>query len=134
MTQPEVVPVDAELAVVTALRAAVSASVDPIITPAIVGTKVPLPRPGAFVMVRRVGGTMTNVVQDRARIDVMVWHTNDANRMRLANKMRGALFAARGTQGIQAVSEFLGPTRLPDPADPSTPVVLFTAQVTVRAN
>jgi metal-dependent amidase/aminoacylase/carboxypeptidase family protein len=133
VTRPEVTPSDAELAVVTALRAAITASTDIVVTPAKVGTKVPNPRPSVFVMVRRVGGSLTNVVQDRARIDVMVWHTNDAARMHLANKMRAALFAARGTQRIQSVSEFLGPTRLPDPADPTVAVVLFTAQVTVRA-
>lgn len=134
MTLPVVVPADAELAVVTVLRARIAASADPAAAGVTVGTRVPAGAlPSKFVFVRRVGGTLTNVVQDRARIDIMVQHTDDPARMRLANLCRAWLFASRGTNGVQQVTEFMGPARLPDPADDTRQIIMLTVEMTVRA-
>jgi hypothetical protein len=133
VTRPDVIPADAELAAVTAIRAKITAATDSDIVGTTVGTRLTTTRPSKYVMVRRVGGPLTNVVQDQARIDLIVWHTDDVKRMKLANHCRAYLFAAIGTQGIQRVQEFLGPTRVPDPADPNEQTVLLTVSLTVRA-
>ena len=124
MTDP-VYWADAELVAVTVIRAA-GATVGTRLQPGVTPT-------GGFVMVRRSGGTSANVVQDRARIDLLVWHDDDYSRMALAQSCRTWLKAAVGSNGIQRYQEFLGPTKMPDPVDVTREVVMVTVELTVRA-
>lgn len=90
-----------------------------------------------FVRVRRVGGAEDDVAHDRPTLDVQVWHDTDAERMRLAHHLWAALRAADGDQTSQAVLIYrdtvLGPRQMPDPADDTRAICLFTVTLLVRA-
>lgn len=106
---------DATLAAVTALRAGLTAQS----STATVGTRVPNPRPGLFVTVRRLGGVRRNLVTDSAQLTVECWGTTEQTAHDLAQLCRGIVHAARGTdQGgtvVYYVAEIGGPALLPDP-------------------
>lgn len=138
---------DAEQVVLTWLRQAVAAAspapsfadglklrtkLEPGVSPA-----------GPFATLRRSGGVMTNLVEDAARIDFRVWHDSDGERMALALWLRALAFSSRGsmvtvprTAGPVTIgrwSEFVGPGRFPDPQDGAREIILFTAEVRLRA-
>lgn len=133
MSRPVISFADAELVAVTILRDAITASTDEAATGVTVGTRKLPTDTGPWVLVRRVGGNRTTMVGDAARLDVLVWHNDDFNRMALAGICRSALLASPGSEGVQRCTEFLGPARLPDPADKARQVVMFTVSLTVRA-
>lgn len=92
---------------------------------------------GRFVRVRRVGGAEVDVAHDHPIIDVHVWHDTDAKRMELAQLLWAALRASDGDETTDAVLMYrdtvLGPRQMPDPADDTKTVCLFTATLIVRA-
>lgn len=91
---------------------------------------------GRFVRVRRVGGTNASPAHDRPTVDVVVWHDSDLERMRLAQHLWAALRAADGDAAAGAVLVFsatvLGPRQMPDPADDTKTVCLFTVELLLR--
>jgi metal-dependent amidase/aminoacylase/carboxypeptidase family protein len=99
---------DATLAVATIIDAATTAAVV---------TRVPNPRPPAFVLIRRTGGTARGVVVDDAQVTVESWAATDEASHDLAQIARQALHAAAeaGTGQVRRVQEFSGPALLPDP-------------------
>jgi len=90
---------------------------------------------GRFVRVRRVGGIDESPNHDRPVLDVMVWHDSDQSRMQLANQLWAWLRAASdvvGPAAIWYVATVLGPRQMPDPADDTKTVCLFTVELIVR--
>lgn len=91
---------------------------------------------GRFVRVRRIGGGDASPAHDRAAIDLLVWHDTDLLRMRLAQHLWGALRAADGDEAAGAVlvylSTTLAPRQMPDPADATKSVCMFTVELLVR--
>lgn len=90
-----------------------------------------------FVRVRRVGGTEADVAHDNPTLDVLVWHDSDYERMRLASHLWAALRAVDGDLTSDAVVIYrdtvLGPRQIPDPADDTRTVCLFTVTLLVRS-
>lgn len=90
-----------------------------------------------FVRVRRVGGTELSPNHDRALLDVIVWHDSDRQRMQLAQSLWAWLRAANNDVVGDAVvlfsSTMLGPRQVPDPADDTKTVCMFTVELVVRA-
>jgi hypothetical protein len=91
------------------------------LTPKPVVTRVPVPRPDAWVQLRRVGGTKAPPVRDRPRIDVFAWAANEPAAMALLLQVRALVTALHGTTAIGVevyrVQETLGPRQIDD--DPS---------------
>lgn len=92
---------------------------------------------GRFVRVRRVGGTEATVAHDRPVLDVLVWDDSDLLRMQVASHLWAALRASDGDTVGDAVLVFdatvLGPRQVPDPADSTESVCMFTVQMLSRA-
>jgi hypothetical protein len=90
-----------------------------------------------FVRVRRVGGTEGDVAHDNPTVDVIVWHETDYERMRLALHLWSVLRACAGDATADAVlhyrDTFLGPRQIPDPADDTKSVCMFTVTLIVRS-
>lgn len=92
---------------------------------------------GRFVRVRRVGGVELTPNHDSAVLDVLVWHDSDKTRMTLANQLWAWLRAANndpaGTDAVALYrSTILGPRQMPDPADDTKSVCMFTVELIVR--
>ena len=91
---------------------------------------------GRFVRVRRVGGTDLTPNHDAPLVDVLVWHDDDLARMGLARLLWGALRAADWDRTPDAVLAYLdtalGPRQMPDPADDTSTVCMFTVRMAVR--
>ena len=136
---PVVVMTDAELAYLAYLRAGVAGRSEPFLAGLRLGTFVDLSTL-PFGQIRRVGGTQETPRHDRARMDVLIWHSNDANRMDTALVLRALSRAAsndatpHGTVTFpdDGRGEFLGPRQMPDPANPDARVVMFTHELYVR--
>lgn len=134
---PVIVHADAEAVVTSYLRTALADSGEPVAAGVAVSTRLPPgTSPTRHVRVRRVGGLSTLPVIDVARLDVQVWHTDDAARMQLAQLARGLLHAMEGAvqDGVRVyrVDDVLGPAVLPDPATDTRSVVMFTVQARLR--
>lgn len=84
-----------------------------------VRSKVPNPRPDAFVTVTRTGGPKRNIVTDAAQVTVESWHESDEEAHDLAQAARAYLNAMVGQTvngaPVYRVDELSGPARLPDP-------------------
>ena len=97
-------------------------------------TRVPDPRPAAFVQVRRVGGA-AELVWDRPRIDVFAWGTDDAAAYDLAMAARAVLHDLQGTTDLGVacyrVQELLGPRRADDEVT-GAPRVWLTVDLSLR--
>jgi len=131
---PVVVTPDAEQAAIDYLRPALAARSEPYVIGVKVGTVVGTSRP--FVHIRRIGGASDLPGFDQPRLDVVVYHTNDANRIDLA-KLCWAIFKAAasdhaGTAVVSYVSTTLGPRVMPDPANPSERVGFLTVDLLIR--
>lgn len=90
---------------------------------------------GRFIRVRRVGGIEESPAHDRPVLDVIVWHDTDLLRMQLANQLWAWLRAAHDVAGTAVVlygSTVLGPRQMPDPADDTKTVCMFTVELIVR--
>lgn len=91
---------------------------------------------GHHVRVRRVGGVASTPAHDAPTIDVMVWHDTDASRMDAAQHLWGWVRASNNdTAGAGVVTytgTVLGPRQMPDPADDTKTVCMFTVALLVR--
>lgn len=122
-------PVDAEAAVIDYLAPHLDAFAP--------GTRIDVRGGGGrFVRVRRVGGVELSPHHDGPVIDVMVWHDSDHARMQLAMHLWAVLRAANNDAAGDAVllyrATVLGPRQMPDPADDTSSVCLFTVELVVR--
>lgn len=115
----------------------VVAYLDAALTPTAVSSRVPNPRPGEFVQVRRVGGPADPPVRDRPRLDVFAWAPTDPDAMDLAYTVRELLWLLPGTDllgpVVYRIEETLGP-RQDDDDTTGTPRVWATYSLTLRAN
>lgn len=123
MLLPVIYP-DAELVVVNYLR--------PLVAPAVVGLRIPNPRPSTFITLRRIGGTASRLI-DTARIDVFTWATKDEDAHDLSMAVRRHLAGMPGIRGgvrVIGTEEFTGP--LPAPDDSNQPRWLVTYDISLR--
>jgi hypothetical protein len=68
-------------------------------------------------------------------VDVLVWHDSDLARMALAQRLWGFLRAADDVVGgavLTYSATILGPRQMPDPADDTKTVAMFTVEVLTR--
>lgn len=98
----------------------VIAYLTPLAAPAPVVSKVPNPRPGEFVLVRRTGGPEATRVTDLPQITIETWSTSDVLADLLAQRCRRWLREMadgtdRGGVIVYRYQEFAGPGYLPDP-------------------
>jgi hypothetical protein len=131
---PVVTLPDAEIAALEFLRPLLASRPETYAAGVKVGTVVPATRP--FVQVRRIGGSSETPGVDQPRLDVIVYHDTDFNRMALA-RLCWALFKAAasdraGQAAVSYVSTLLGPRQMPDPANASARVCMFTIDLLVR--
>lgn len=70
-----------------------------------VSTKVPNPRPAAFVRVMRTGGPVSQRVLDLPQVSVTAWAASSVSAERLADQVRSLLLdgASRSTAGLHRV-------------------------------
>lgn len=91
---------------------------------------------GRFVRVRRVGGSDYTPNHDAPVVDLLVWHDDDLERMGLARLLWAYLRAAEGENTGDAVLTYLdtvlGPRQMPDPADDTSTVCMFTVRLAIR--
>jgi len=138
MTRPVIAAPDAELVVVEYLRSRLAARAEAYTQQVKVGTSMPpVAAPGRYLLVRRVGGSMASLVVDEPHVDVLAWHDDDVNRVKLAGLARALLLAAVGQTplgvAVYRVEEFAGPVNLPDPLNELRTVTLFTVAMRLRA-
>lgn len=97
-------------------------------------SKIPNPRPNAFVRVRRVGGTDDAVVFDAASVTVEAYALRGEDAQDLCQLARSVLWVADGasTGGkVHWVEVTGGPTELPDPLS-DMPRYSLTASAWIR--
>lgn len=116
MTAP--VFIDAEAAIIDHLAATV---------PVPVVGRVPRDRPAQFVRVERLGGARQTRVTDAASVAVEAWAGTDTAAAQLLNTVRAHLTDLEGA--LFGVTEYGGPTRLPDP---DSNMSRYTASFTIR--
>jgi hypothetical protein len=92
-----------------------------------VGTRVPA-GVAEFYRVDLAGGGRETIATDAFRILLEAWAGDEQRAARLLNIGRAILFAQTGP--LFGVSEYAGPTNLPDP---TTDRVRYTASLVVRA-
>lgn len=123
---------DAELAAVEYLRPRLVALPD--WSTVKVGTLVPSHRP--FVQVRRIGGASETPGVDAPTLDVIAYHDTDGSRMRLAlacwSLFKAAATDRAGTAVVSYTGTMLGPRQMPDPADSTKRVAMFTVDLLTR--
>jgi hypothetical protein len=122
---------DAEYEVTTYLRTALAGRSETYAQSVDVGTRKPTSFEPPVVAVRRAGGLSDSIVIDHPRVDVQVWHTDDAKAHDLTQLCRALLFRMPGSGGVIRVRDFLGPTPIPDP-ETSSPRYLFTVELHMR--
>lgn len=102
-----------------------------------VSTRVPHDRQTRWVQVRRHGGTYDNLVQDRPRLDLWAWGSDEGDARDLCMAVRTAIHAAQGTLLLGVVcylvEEFLGPTRADD-AESGASRMWMTVQLSLRTS
>lgn len=110
----------------------------PLVSPLPVVSRVPDPRPAAFVQVRRAGGNALPPVRDAARMDVWCWDGDERAAMALALLVRAAVWKLPGTLLLGGVvcyrvQEFLAPRPDDDPVT-NSPRAWATYTLDLRAN
>jgi hypothetical protein len=84
-----------------------------------VENRVPNPRVGTFLVVRRVGGVTETIVSDAASLAVEAWDETDAAAHDLCALARAWILALPGEvlagTPVYRVDEIAGPANLPDP-------------------
>jgi hypothetical protein len=134
MTQPAVLYPDTVSVVTAYLQAVLDADTTHTYADgAKVRTREPNPFLPPLVTVRRVGGPDA-VVIDRPRIDIQVWHTDEADATDLANLVRAHMLAIPGVHSgvtVYRITTFSGPTLIWD-EDRNLPRYLLTFELGVR--
>jgi hypothetical protein len=123
-------------AALTFLRAKLALRAEAYVTGVTCGNYVPNAddRSLPFVWARRVGGFQTGRATDRARLDVHVYHEDEAQAHDLTQMVRGLLLAwpEFDSSTAKGVSEFSGPGPVPDPLWPDASRFYFTVEVNLR--
>ncbi|MER8067193.1 hypothetical protein ABTZ59_02605 [Streptomyces sp. NPDC094034] len=97
-------------------------------------SRIPSPRPSAFVRVQRIGGTQQTPVSDRPRLDIHCWAESESAAHDLAALTRALLGDIPGVRDgvtVYRVSEVGGPMWLPDDQT-STPRYAFAVEIHMR--
>lgn len=133
--QPVVTLPDAELVVLDYLRPRLTGMAQ--WSTVKLGTLVSTARP--FVQVRRVGGAGQWPGVDAPTVDLVIYHDTapaDQNRMALAMACWSLLQAAASDRVASGVLSYtgttLGPRQMPDPADATRRVAMFTVDLLTR--
>lgn len=116
---------DVELWAVQHLSAALAARPEPYAAGVHVGIKVPNPRAGRMVIVRRDGGTAADLFDD-ARLSVRVWAPTDAEATDLSRLVGALLWGAPDGQPVVRVSQESGPITVPDESEQALRYSVFT--------
>lgn len=102
-----------------------------------VGTRVPDPRPAAFVRVLRTGGPQDTPVTDWAQLTVEAWANDEAEAADLAAMCRALLMSTPGHvvagTPVCGYQEFTGPQNMPDPTS-AQPRYSFTIRLRLRGS
>ena len=93
-------------------------------------TKVPNPRPGTFVRLKKVGGTRRDIVTDSPMVVVECWAPTGPEADDLSQLVRGHIFAL-APDTVRKVREIAGPQDFPDPIS-EHPRYQFTVQLYTR--
>jgi hypothetical protein len=97
--------------------------------------QVPNPRPARFTIAPRLGGPARNVVVDQPTLGIECWGPTFGAAHDLCRLTRALIRAMEGQVigGVMfyGVSEFAGPTRLPDP-ESNVPRYIYTPSLTCR--
>jgi len=131
---------NAQALLIDFLRAGLMLRTDEVLRGVVVGQKVPATRESGgppLIVVRRSGGPADLPVLDLPRLDFMHWHTSEFKAQAVASITRKmVLFDLRGRvlggHTIYRVREFSGPTQYQDPAGSNIPIVIFTAEISIR--
>lgn len=112
------------------------------LTPIAVSADVPIGVRGGggrFIRVRRIGGVELTPNHDNPTLDVLVWHDTDRSRMALANTLWAALRSANNDPAgdpphavLLYGSTVMGPAQMPDPADDTKAMCMFTVAMVIR--
>ena len=86
--------------------------------------------PSFRVMVRHVGGVTQGRTHDRPRVDVLVWADGTVKTQGAALKMARTLHGM--VRRDLRCRDFASPVLLPDPADSSKKLALFTIELLTR--
>lgn len=125
MTKPVIIFPDAVEVAVNYLRPLVSAPVF---------SRVPNPRPAAFVRFQRLGGTKRSIILDRPRLDVECWSDSEEGAEALMKVARAHMHAIGGKRGgttVYDVAEVSGPMWLPD-SESGQPRYSFAVEFSTR--
>lgn len=100
-----------------------------------VSTKVPSPRPDAFLTVSRVGGTSPNLITDSPLVVFECWGETQTDASDLGRRVRAYVFALAQTDNdgewVRRVVEVGGLQSFPDPVS-GAPRYQFTVQIDTR--
>lgn len=127
MTKPVVLFPDAVLLAITYLR-----SVMPPDT--VIVSRVPDPKPPAFVRVERLGGLRSTLVTDRPRIEFECWADTEERAeslMALTRAYVHAMSGARDPATVYRVKDVGGPQWVPD-SRTGMPRYLFAIECSIR--
>lgn len=109
----------------------------PLVTPATCHTRVPDPRPTAWVQLRRVGGPRIVPVRDQPRVDFWCWAATETAASALADTVRTKVHALAGTSTLGVTcyrtEEFLGPKQ-DDDEKTGSPRIWMTISLLLRAD
>ena len=139
---------DAELVVVTWLRARLAERAEVYASGVTVGTKVaPATSPGRYVRLRRLGGGELHQVADSPRVQAQVWYstgaaTDELHRQALAQLVWALLRGIRGQDvtipgwprpvTCYRVATFSGPIPVPDPGDQTRTITQLAVEIGMR--
>lgn len=96
-----------------------------------VSTRVPNPRTGRMVVVRRDGGPRNSVASEVARLGVRVWAATDEDSADLTGLVRAALAASPGEGPVRAMTEISGPSYVVE--ESGQPLRYVVVELTMRA-
>lgn len=92
-----------------------------------ISSRVPDPRPAAWLRIMRTGGQRETIVSDRPQITMEAWAATETEAVELLGNARAYINAADGR--IFGVVEISGPANLPDP---TTAQIRYTMSVWIR--
>jgi hypothetical protein len=117
------------------LRVQLALRAEPYAAGVTTGSYLPNPEPDLpFIWMRRVGGFTTGRATDRARLDVHVYHEDEAQTHDLTQLVRGLLLAwpEFDSSIAKGAREFSGPGPVPDDLWPAAVRFYFTVEIYLR--